>query len=331
MDNRLLVSELRLQVSPSVAIYDFGVKISYWKREYSWKSKNLYALRILPKVKQSATFKRNQEESYSAEMTKDIIEVKNLSFSYKTLGKTPNSEQVLHNISFTLPKNSRCLLIGENGAGKTSLLRILAGKHKLDAKSEVNVLGRPAFFHTCGQTGVNYLGQNWVRSIAFAGHGVPYQADICVKDLSKSVQHDEKYQERRKKLYEVLEINPEWRMHKVSDGQRRRVQIMLALLKPCEALFLDEITVDLDVLARKRFMNFLKDDVKSNSGTVIYATHIFDGLDDFPTHLLLLHKGKVVQCIEYEKVKKDNVSLYKFVVEFLEQMANSQPPYQVSF
>ena len=40
-------------------------------------------------------------------------------------------------------------------------------------------------------------------------------------------------------------------MHQLSDGQRRRVQIMLQLLRPCEVLFLDEITTDLDLITRQ--------------------------------------------------------------------------------
>ncbi|CAN8295727.1 unnamed protein product [Cochlearia groenlandica] len=55
---------------------------------------------------------------------------------------------------------------------------------------------------------------------------------------------------RREKLIDVLDINLHWRMHKVSDGQKRRVQICMGLLQPFKVLLLDEVTVDLDVVAR---------------------------------------------------------------------------------
>ena len=55
---------------------------------------------------------------------------------------------------------------------------------------------------------------------------------------------------RKKRIIEVLDINPEWRMHQVSDGQRRRVQLAYGLMTPYSVLLLDEITVDLDVLGR---------------------------------------------------------------------------------
>ena len=57
---------------------------------------------------------------------------------------------------------------------------------------------------------------------------------------------------RKKRIIEVLDINPEWRMHQVSDGQRRRVQLAYGLMTPYSVLLLDEITVDLDVLGRGR-------------------------------------------------------------------------------
>lgn len=72
---------------------------------------------------------------------------------------------------------------------------------------------------------------------------------------------------------EVLDINPDWRMHTVSDGQRRRVQICLGLLKPFDVLLLDEITVDLDVLGRADLMEFLKEECEQREATIIYVRH----------------------------------------------------------
>lgn len=56
--------------------------------------------------------------------------------------------------------------------------------------------------------------------------------------------------ERVQELIEVMDVNPKWRMNLVSDGQRRRVQLVIGLMKPFKVLLLDEITVDLDVLGR---------------------------------------------------------------------------------
>jgi CCR4-NOT complex subunit CAF16 len=93
------------------------------------------------------------------------------------------------------------------------------------------------------------------------------------------------FPERREMLIELLGVNVNWRMHQVSDGQRRRVQIFLQLLRPVSVLLLDEITTDLDVITRADFLAFLKREAEENGVTVIYATHIFDGLAEVSRRL----------------------------------------------
>ncbi|KAF3513407.1 hypothetical protein F2Q69_00000085 [Brassica cretica] len=79
-------------------------------------------------------------------------------------------------------------------------------------------------------------------------------------------------------VVKVLDIDISWRLHNASDGQRRRVQICMGLLKPFKVLLLDEITVDLDVLARADLLTFLRKECQERGATIIYATHIFDGV-----------------------------------------------------
>jgi CCR4-NOT complex subunit CAF16 len=73
---------------------------------------------------------------------------------------------------------------------------------------------------------------------------------------------------RRDRLIDLLDINLQWRMHKVSDGQRRRVQICMGLLHPFQVLLLDEITVDLDVVARMDLLSFFVDECEEVGGIV---------------------------------------------------------------
>mmetsp|Transcript_10657 Transcript_10657/g.12119 ORF Transcript_10657/g.12119 Transcript_10657/m.12119 type:complete len:270 (-) Transcript_10657:1049-1858(-) len=228
------------------------------------------------------------------------IQVNNLNFSYTAPGQKPRA--ALKNISFNLPFGSRCLLLGANGAGKSTLLRILSGKNLLD-NDQVLVLGKPAFFQTLGVSGITFLGTNWVKTVAFAGNNIPYQADIPVCKMMKKLQDE--YPERRDLLYKVLEIDPNWRMHEVSDGQRRRVQIMLGLLRPFKVLLLDEMTVDLDVLARRRFLSFLESECNKTNATVVYATHIFDGMENFATHVVMLERGELVRSCPYSEIRNE--------------------------
>ena len=122
--------------------------------------------------------------------------------------------------------------------------------------------------------------------------------DVAVREMM--VEAQAAFPERRARLVELLGIDLDWRMHQLSDGQRRRVQIMLQLLRPAELLLLDEITTDLDLITRQDFLNYLRDcaeEPRGGSGgtTIVYATHIFDGLDAWPTHIAYVGDGRLLR------------------------------------
>ncbi|KAL9999783.1 putative P-loop containing nucleoside triphosphate hydrolase [Helianthus debilis subsp. tardiflorus] len=115
--------------------------------------------------------------------------------------------------------------------------------------------------------------------------------DISAEKMSFGLSGDNP--QRRAELIKVLDIDLSWRMHKVSDGQRRRVQICMDLLKEFKVHLLDEITVDLYVLARADLLTFLKKECEERGATIIYATHIFDGLENWPSHIVYVAHGKL--------------------------------------
>ena len=119
------------------------------------------------------------------------------------------------------------------------------------------------------------------------------QADIAVSDMMADLQ--EAYPERREMLRRLMGVNLDWRMHQLSDGQRRRVQIFLQLLRPSRVLLLDEVTTDLDVITRADFLDFLKRESVTNGCTIVYATHIFDGLSEWYTHIAYVDNHTVVR------------------------------------
>lgn len=146
--------------------------------------------------------------------------------------------------------------VGSNGAGKSTLLRIVAGMHMVPERA-VLVHGRSAFHDTLfSNNNVAFLGDVWYRTVPFASGNVPYSADIAVWQMLNNYHGIDP--ERRDRLIDILEVNPEWRMHSVSDGERKRVMILLKLLRPCSILLLDEVTTNLDVIARQDFLNFLR-------------------------------------------------------------------------
>eukprot|EP00030_Apusomonadida_sp_AF-17_P006745 a685808_125.p1 GENE.a685808_125~~a685808_125.p1 ORF type:complete len:308 (+),score=113.58 a685808_125:37-924(+) len=197
---------------------------------------------------------------------------------------------VLEDVNLDLPTGARCLLVGINGTGKSTLLRILAGKHLV--KAPVLVLGQHSYFAT--PDGLTFLGSEWANNPIV-------RSDLRVDRLVSSVGGDE-FPSRRDFFYELLDIDPLWHMHTVSDGQRRRVQLLMGLVRPWRVLLLDEITTDLDVICRHDFVEYLRRETDENGATVVYATHIFDGLGSWATHVCHLSNGRVRRFAALEDV-----------------------------
>ncbi|KAI1804850.1 CCR4-Not complex subunit Caf16 [Daldinia bambusicola] len=212
------------------------------------------------------------------------ITVSNLTYTF------PDHRTGISGVSLNVPPRSRTLLIGANGAGKTTLLRLLAGK-RLAPGGSIRVSGVDPFKD--GLEGVTYLGLEWVLNPIV-------RTDIGVSELLRSVGGDA-YPDRRDELIGVLDIDVAWRMHAVSDGERRRVQLAMGLVRPWTVLLLDEITVDLDVLSRAEFLAWLKRETEIRECTIVYATHILDNLAGWPTHLVHMHLGTVREWGPAEK------------------------------
>ncbi|KAL9121726.1 MAG: hypothetical protein Q9187_001720 [Circinaria calcarea] len=234
------------------------------------------------------------------------IDVKSLSYAFA------DGSPGLHNVILNLPPGSRTLLIGANGAGKTTLLRLLSGK-RLAPTGTVSIAGVDPFKD--GLEGVTYLGLEWVLNPIV-------RTDIDVPTLLASVGGNY-YSDRRDELVRILDIDLAWRMHAVSDGERRRVQLAMGLLRPWSVLLLDEITVDLDLLSRSNFLGFLRRETELRACTIVYATHILDNLAQWPSHLVHMHLGRVKEWGSMEKFdvggirNSGNSQLGELVLEWL--------------
>ncbi|XAR58649.1 Iron-chelate-transporting ATPase [Bertholletia excelsa] len=219
-------------------------------------------------------------------MAEDGIQVNGMQFAYD--GQPP----LFLDFNLKISPGSRCLLVGANGSGKTTLLKILAGKHMVGGRDVVRVLNCSAFHDTnlvCSGD-LSYLGGSWSKTVGSAGE-VPLQGDFSAEHMIFGVEGIDPI--RREKLIELLDIDLQWRMHKVSDGQRRRVQICMGLLHPFKVLLLDEVTVDLDIVARLDLLDFFKEECEQRGATIVYATHIFDGLETWATDLAYIQDGEL--------------------------------------
>lgn len=231
------------------------------------------------------------------------VETKHLSYKF------PNSSNYgIDDVTLQIPWGTTNLIIGPNGAGKSTLLRILAGK-TLIKQGQLRLDGFDPFEFSIDRNEkrnsdinsyITYLGIEWASNPVV-------KRDMPVNLLISSVGGDI-YCERRDELIKLLDIDPDWLMSKISDGERRRVQLVLGLLKPWKLLLLDEVTVDLDVVARHNLLHFLRKEATTRKACVIYATHIYDGLvKDWCDQLIHLNKGSVKDLVKRDQIKFEKV------------------------
>ncbi|CAE6447855.1 unnamed protein product [Rhizoctonia solani] len=203
------------------------------------------------------------------------IDIKGLTYKHHTY--SDGIPPALVDLSLSLPKGSRTLLVGANGAGKSTLLQILAGK-RLIRGSEVRIFGRDVFRDS--PPGITYLGTEWAMNPVV-------RSDIVVSHFLDSI-GGYRHKARRDRLLDILDVDLDWHMHTISDGERRRVQMVMGLMGEWD------VTVDLDVLVRDNLLMFLKEESETRGATILYATHIFDGLNTFPTHVAHMRFGQFV-------------------------------------
>merc|ERR1712203_680420 len=77
-------------------------------------------------------------------------------------------------------------------------------------------------------------------------------------------------------LREILQVSFDWLINDLSDGQRRRCQLLEILSEPRPVYLMDEITSDLDIYAREGILGFLKAESEVRGATIFYCTHICD-------------------------------------------------------
>jgi CCR4-NOT complex subunit CAF16 len=246
--------------------------------------------------------------------TPPAIEATNLTYRYgggSTIHTRALSEAKLDDVSLSFAPGSRILVAGANGAGKSTLMSILGGKKMISNADACKVLGRPTFHDTTLDKQRMYCG-DWWRTNFF--HNLS-AAELLGDRLNTP---------RVQELIDLLQVDISWRINAISDGQRRRIQLLEVLAESKDVYVLDEITTDLDVYAREELLGFLRRE-SERGATIVYATHIFDQLAEWATHFVFLSHAKIVRACSMEDfteyhaavAAKARVPLYALVKEWI--------------
>jgi CCR4-NOT complex subunit CAF16 len=165
------------------------------------------------------------------------IECTGMSYSWK------DGTPALRDVNISLPAGCRSIIVGANGAGKTCMLRCIGGMYKYDGSVKVqdqeayviNRLGNSGSVEVICGTNIWRKGNCTIVGERWQPNGNSSVATML--SLLEGWQ-----EERRDMIVDKFGIDLEWKVNQLSDGKKRRVQLLLAFIKPSELLLLDEVT-----------------------------------------------------------------------------------------
>jgi ABC-2 type transport system ATP-binding protein len=200
------------------------------------------------------------------------------------LRKAYGALEAVRGIDFEVQRGEVFGLLGPNGAGKTTTVEILEGYRKRDA-GEVEVLG----------TDPALAGGEWREQI-----GVVLQSSAMYETLTPTemLRLFAGYYREPRPVDEVVELvglqeKRDERVRRLSGGQRRRLDLGLALIGDPELIFLDEPTTGFDPAARRRAWETIRG-LRGLGKTILLTTHYLDEAEQLADRVAVLAQGQIV-------------------------------------
>ena len=210
--------------------------------------------------------------SYLSAQSKEIddicpeFEINDKSFSLKEVGFSIKNRNILDSVSFDIPKSARVVLLGENGCGKTTLLRLISRLYK-PTKGEIIQNIDKKF----GQK--NKASRKWFKKVGIVYQNPDYQ--LFMPTVRAEIEFGAQSKEYAQSIIDKFSLGhlADRHPHSLSEGQKRRVSIAAVLAARPEVLILDEPTVGQDYEGLKSLVDILNREHIDSANTVITVTH----------------------------------------------------------
>jgi ABC-2 type transport system ATP-binding protein len=203
--------------------------------------------------------------------------------------------EALNGVSLAVERGEMFGLIGSDGAGKTTTIRLICGLLRAEA-GEVRVLGvDPARQHRQITERVGYLSQR------FSLYG-----DLTIDEniaFFAEIHGLRRFDERRNQLLDMTQLTPfrDRLAGRLSGGMKQKLALVCTLVHEPELLLLDEPTTGVDPVSRREFWKLLSEFL-SRGVTIVMSTPYLDEAERC-THVALLHEGRLLASDEPSRLR----------------------------
>ena len=266
-------------------------------REMMISVKRIEALISTPK-EVSGSYTGNESER-----AKNLIEMKNVSFTYAGDNKQSDAGRILRSIDISVKKGERIAIVGPSGAGKSTLFKLLCGFEQVSGGD----------YYLCGQS-FSEWDINAARSLISY---VPQDSFLFPETILENVVYGSKNMELSKAeeacksagiYHKICELPDKFHTEvgergvKLSGGERQRISIARALYKNAPLILLDEPTSSLDEETEKIISETLSE---SDEKAVIIIAHRLSTIKNVD-RIYCLNQGEIVEVGSHEELIKQN-------------------------
>lgn len=230
-------------------------------------------------------YQRERQKLTTPEFQEKLLEVQDISFGYQ------EDKSTLEHINFTVHKGEMLSIVGKNGAGKSTMAKVICGFEQPDS-GKIVLNGRDLCDDTIKERAqyIGYVMQNPNQMIS---------KPMIWDEVEMALMNTQMTQEERKeRVEEALKICGlyafrKWPVSALSYGQKKRVTIASILVQKPQIIILDEPTAGQDYRHYTEIMEFLKE-LNQKGFTIIMITHDMHLMLEYTTRAIVFSEGKIL-------------------------------------
>lgn len=203
----------------------------------------------------------------------------------------------LNHINFQVPAGCIMGFIGENGAGKSTTIKLILDLIQKDS-GMIEVLGQDS----------TKISRDMKEHIGVVLDEANFSQELNYKDINKIMKHLYKTWDSHKfmQMMEEGAIPPDRKFKDYSKGMKMKLSIAAAVCHDTWLLIMDEATSGLDPISREEVLDFLLEFIQDERHAVFISSHILSDLEKVCDYITLIHKGSII----FSEVKDELIEKY---------------------